>query len=184
MPKLLAVSRNLLGDGLWAGPALRAWAAANQDWELDLLTNPDQTRVIYDRMGLRVRVVTREEELARPYDREVVLDPGAALSWSERTKGHIAQGYAEMLGVELLADKMPEWCKPVFLCPMAGGRELLDGRVEETPLGVALRAPFSRSCASQCWRTRCRSGASRCSYARWRGAENCWTGGSRRPRWG
>lgn len=148
--RLLVVSKNLLGDGLWVGPPLRLWYESHQDWEIDVLTNDDPIQVIYGRMGLSVRVIVSEAELRRPYDQEVVMDPSRAHAIRQKNKGHIVQCYGEMLGVRVpeLA-KASESYRPTFYVGVGGGREMTDSRVDELPDGVVFLAPFSRSCASQ-----------------------------------
>ncbi|MDE2103698.1 MAG: hypothetical protein KGL39_41050 [Patescibacteria group bacterium] len=141
--RALFVSRNLLGDGLWIGPAIAAWSAVHPEvTEKVILTNDDYIKVIYSRMGISdVRVTTDGAEERQEWDFRYDMNPSVAMGISEVHKCHIAEAYAEMLGVELAGGR--DALCPTFYCTPED-----EAGVQDVPMGALAIAPFSRSCAS------------------------------------
>jgi ADP-heptose:LPS heptosyltransferase len=100
MKRALFTSKNLLGDGLNIGPALRAWAN-NNPYGIEILTINDQIQDIYHRMGLDVSIIYEEEQKRPLYDFEFNFDVGTAFTIGQQKGKHITECYAEMLGVEI-----------------------------------------------------------------------------------
>ena len=76
--RALVISRNLLGDGLWIGPAISEGYSKHPDVDdITLLTHDDYIKVIYERMSVPLRVVTdpaiEQEEFDFRYNSRVRL---------------------------------------------------------------------------------------------------------------
>lgn len=102
--KALVVSRNLIGDALYIQPAVKKWQDQHPDWQLDLLTHKDHITVLYYGMGINWTNIyfddCAETDVAN-YDSKFVLGAGDAGALCDQKKVHIAEGYAEMIGVKL-----------------------------------------------------------------------------------
>jgi ADP-heptose:LPS heptosyltransferase len=163
MPTALFTSKNLVGDSLCISAALRAWHKLHPEYEIDLLTNDDSVAELYQGMGVPLRVVfTRDEGFYQPvgelpgepptykhYGFEFNFDVNKAFAICDTKKCHLAQGYADSLGVKI-GDK-PEDLGP-FYDPDERDTELIHERdmawVDKVPQDTILIAPFSRSCTS------------------------------------
>jgi len=137
MSRALFISKNLLGDGMNIYPALKTWWNTHQDWDIDLYTLPDQLKVMYQYMGIPLRVITSDEEKRPPYDLELNFDCGTAFTLGERHHQHIALGYCQMLNVQPVDDDWRLRFDPpeIKISPLYKNRILI--------------APFSKSCSSQ-----------------------------------
>ena len=133
MPQALFISKNLIGDGLNISSALRAWYRSYADpaWQIDLLTHRDHAAVIYEHMGVLLRVIFDAPRLS-DYFFQFDFDCSKAFALGEKSNKHIAECYAEMLGVGIASTK------PTFI-PVE----------EEHEKDLILISPFSRSCSSQ-----------------------------------
>lgn len=151
--RALFTSINLIGDGLCISAALRAWHRQNPECEIDLLTDTGVAAELYKGMGVPLRVIfepTEHEEhngvqIAYKIDYAFyfTFDVNKAFAICDQKKCHLAQGYADLLGVtigENAADLGPFYDPPYV--------EEDTALVESIPQGTILLAPFSRSCAS------------------------------------
>lgn len=149
--RALLISRNLIGDALCISAALRAWYAEHEGWEVDLLTDNNAVAELYKGMGVPLEVITREEQrydyegypMGGVYDFEFNFDVSKAFAICDKKKCHLAQGYADLLGVKLgssAADLGPFYDPPLVAED--------DEWVARVPEGAIIIAPFSRSCAS------------------------------------
>src|SRR5579884_268509 len=140
MKRALFISRNLIGDALNIAPALRAWWAMHRnEFEIDLLTNPDQIAPLYGSMGIPLNVLPMaEEELLRrrTYEFRFDFDVSNAFRIGIHQGIHIAEAYAQMLRVPIRG------VKPTCMPPegAAVGNEI--------EAGCILLSPFSASCSS------------------------------------
>src|SRR6266446_289694 len=134
MKRAMFISRNLIGDGLNISPALRAWYADHQDWEIDLLTNPDQIAPLYERMGVPLHLVYAQNDKAYGiYDFAFDFDCGKAFSIGEMTGKHITACYAMMLGVDISKERKPTY----------------EPFEEDHEKDLVLVSVFSKSCSSR-----------------------------------
>ena len=151
--RALFESRNLVGDSLCISAALRAWYREHSYWEIDLLTNDDAVSVLYEGMGVPLRVcfgrMLRERhgdvevEYSAEYLFEFTFDVSKAFKICDEKKCHLAQGYADLLGVQIgdtAADLGPFYDPPIVAED--------DEWVSHIPQNTILLAPFSRSCSS------------------------------------
>lgn len=102
--KALVVSRNLIGDSCYIQPAVKKWQELHPDWQLDLLTHKNHITVLYYGMGIKWTNIYFDdcpETDASNYDSKFILGAGDAGVISDRKKVHIAEGYADMMGVKL-----------------------------------------------------------------------------------
>lgn len=115
--KALFESVNLIGDALYISPALRAWIRDHQhDGNLDisLLTLNDHVAPLYEGMlrdddyktilkENRFHVIFEEPTLTEEnkYDFRWKFDVNAAFKLSDQKHQHLAQSYADLLGVKL-----------------------------------------------------------------------------------
>ena len=139
MKRALFISRNLIGDGLQISPALRAWHSANPEWEITVETNNDHVTCIYTRMGVPVNIVTDAEQ--ERYDFVHTFDPSQAFTVSETRRQHIAESYADLLGVKLAPEKGRAHLRPVFIPTPE--------ELTEEEKGLVLVSMFSMSCTSR-----------------------------------
>lgn len=142
MKKVLFKSYNLIGDGLYISPALNAWWKQHRD-EYDLphfMTHHNFIAPMYESMKVPLVFVSEPQG---PYDFEFNFDVNEAFRICDAKKMHIAEAYAEMLGVELPIDPGYVWghVNPIF----EPDPEVL--REEEK--GLLLVSAFSASCASR-----------------------------------
>src|ERR1039458_1888447 len=104
MSKALVVSRNLCGDSLYIQPAVKKWQAEHPDWQLDLLTHKNYIAVLYYGMGINWHQVffdDSEQTDASQYDSKFLLGAGDAGKLANDKRCHIAEAYADMMGVKL-----------------------------------------------------------------------------------
>lgn len=135
MPRALFISKNLIGDSLGIGPALRAWHRSHPEFDIDLLTLPDYIADVYNHLGVPLNVVTDESKLRKPYDFTHHFDVNAAFKIGETKKVHITVAYA----MGLFDGKVPEdFDDGSVYCPTE----------QEHKSGLILISPFSRSCSS------------------------------------
>ncbi len=140
--RALFVSKNLLGDGLNIYPALSTWCKDNPDWEVHLVADPG-SEIIYERMMVpNVKVINEISEVDGCYDIEFKFDCGEAFRYSDQHKVHIAQAYADLLGVTLAKGESEGSLK--FEVDETQG-DTGEGWMSD----LILVSPFSRSCASQ-----------------------------------
>ena len=114
MKRALIISRNLIGDALVAGIALREWFRTKRKEfdEFDLVTNNDHVTRLYHGLGESYRgwviewsnIFRHENECVVHgfvYDEIYNLGAGDAGAWATENKAHIAEGFANQLGVTL-----------------------------------------------------------------------------------
>lgn len=153
--KALFKSQNLIGDGLYIGPALRKWIQ-QQTTPLDvwIQTLPDHVAPLYEGMvrdlwNPKTTVNTFGTCFDRPdiqFDFEHTFDVSAAFKVSDQKKQHLAKSYADLLGVELEATN--EALKPIYI---PDDNKWMEG--PHAPLGslkgCILLSMFSASCQSR-----------------------------------
>lgn len=170
MKKALFISRNLIGDGLMISPAFRQWHKLNPDAEITLLTHLNHVTTIYERMGVPVTVLTDEEHARSlgPYDLEHTFDCSVAFglcderyrAWrtaEPRTHhpgyirgAHIADAYAELLGIELPPRPDNRHIQPVFKPDQVLAHSIHDhSELIRMSKGKVLVSMFSASCTSR-----------------------------------
>jgi len=150
MKKALFTSKNLIGDGLWISLALKAWWEKNKNEydTVDILTLDDHVKTIYYGMGVPLRGMFYGNNGLR-YDFMHTFDVSKAFKLSDEKGQHVAESYADLLGVDIgrKADKshlvpiyQPAWPDEVVKdwVPF----DLLDKR----PILISM---FSASCASR-----------------------------------
>lgn len=134
--KVLFKSRNLLGDGLCATPVIKGFYNEYQKkgLEVTVLTLDDYVKVIYERIGIPVTVIT--EEPADEEEWEMVFEFNINKAWNVAmpTRRTSVQAYAIMLGVQ------PDGLLPIYQVP--------EERKQEAEAGLVLLQPYSRSCSS------------------------------------
>jgi ADP-heptose:LPS heptosyltransferase len=149
----LLSSFNLVGDSLCISAALRAWHRENPAHEINLLTNNDAVAELYKGMGVPLQVIFERAFVEQhgnaeigytvEYDFEFNFDVSKAFDICDRKKCHLAQGYADLLGVKIgqsAADLGPFYDPPIVAED--------DEWVAKVPANTILLAPFSRSCSS------------------------------------
>jgi ADP-heptose:LPS heptosyltransferase len=139
MPRALFTSKNLIGDGLYIQPALKAWQQLHPDWDIDLLTNNDHITCLYEGMGIdRMRIIFEREDvrcsLPGEYDFEHEFQINKAFELGEKKNYHISQAYFELLDLPV-----PEYPVKVEYTPPEG----------ETEKDLILLSMFSNSCSSR-----------------------------------
>lgn len=132
------MSKNLIGDGLYIGPALVRWHEDHPDYDIDLLTNNDHVACIYSRMGLPLRVIFDDDQVG--YDFRFTFDCSAAFDVCSRKGIHIVEGYAELLGVTLNGVDNSR-LKPIFQPTIEW--------IEDSDKDLVLVSMFSMSCTSR-----------------------------------
>jgi ADP-heptose:LPS heptosyltransferase len=158
------VSRNLIGDALCAGVAIREWFRLNRSNydEVDLLTHQDHVTVLYKGMGVNWsniftdKAQTKGNHAPDDFDKIYTLGAGDAGKYADEHQCHIIEGFCNQLGieppkVETITNQLgtfKAW-KP-FYDPYQM-RKLSDEKVitfdfEE---GLVLFSPFSASCSSR-----------------------------------
>ena len=147
--RYLFKSHNLIGDALYIGPALRTWlkktgANSLQD-EIIIQTLPDHIAPLYQGMVRDlVNITTVFERPPEVFNFVHEFDVSKAFALSDEKHQHLAQSYAQLLGVDLNpkpnANCTPE-LKPIFI-PDEGFRS---AGSEET----ILISMFSASCESR-----------------------------------
>src|ERR1035438_10321021 len=104
MSKALVVSRNLVSDSLYIQPAVKKWQSEHPDWQLDLLTHKNYIAVLYYGMDINWHQVffeDSEQTDASQYDSKFLLGAGDAGKLANEKRCHIAEAYADMMGVQL-----------------------------------------------------------------------------------
>ena len=151
--RVLFESKNLIGDALYIGPALRAWIKSRkssivQD-EIYLSTLNDHITSLYQGMVrdmVRLNIVF--ERPAGHFDFEHVFNVNKAFALSDKRKQHIAQSYADLLGVGIGAgpdgDGYASY-KPIYIPVM----DSITGAALDELRGCILVSMFSASCASR-----------------------------------
>lgn len=139
--RALFISRNLLGDGLYISPALNQWYKEHLGAEVTILTHDDFIKSIYSRMGVPLNVVTEANE--SDFDFVHTFNVEKAFLLSDQKQCHVAESYAELLGVKLQPRGGHKYghLKPIFI---PTGEE-----VEDELKGNVLVSMFSASCASR-----------------------------------
>jgi ADP-heptose:LPS heptosyltransferase len=136
MKKALFISKNLIGDALFASPVLRKWHKQNPDFEITLQTLPDFISDVYKHFGVPLNVVFD----ANPAEFDFVhtFDIGKAFSMGDELKIHAVEAYENCLfgSFEKSQEKARD-IKPVYI-----------PEEEEHERGLILISPFSRSCSS------------------------------------
>jgi ADP-heptose:LPS heptosyltransferase len=142
--RALFESRNLVGDSLCVSAALQAWHKEHPEYEIDLLTDDNAVAELYKGMGVPLNVIFKQKEMPSiAYDFEFNFDVNKAFQICDQKKCHLAQGYADLLGValgDLATDLGPFYDPPLV--------KEDDEWVSKMPQDTVLLAPFSRSCAS------------------------------------
>jgi ADP-heptose:LPS heptosyltransferase len=165
MRRALIVSRNLIGDALCAGVAIREFFKQKLKTEdgfdvIDLLTIKDHVTVLYKGIGVEwSNVFTNEnhqsEEIKEgewEYDKIYTIGAGDAGKYADDHQCHIIEGFCDQLGIEppqvdILTNQLgtfKAW-KPFYKSPSAEAfAESLSTEDE-----LILFSPFSASCASR-----------------------------------
>jgi len=142
--KALFVSKNLIGDALYVGPALRAWFKQQKGVvDIWMQTLDDHVAPLYEGMVRDLVVGQHTFGLCfnRPdvkFDFEHTFDVSKAFQLSDQKKQHLATSYADLLGVKI-GDDMPH-LKPIFI-PEEWDRDSLKGCI--------LVSMFSASCSGR-----------------------------------
>lgn len=159
--RALFVSKNLIGDGLYIGPALRAWIL-EKDKEgivlsVYLQTLPDHVATLYqgmvrDLLGDGHHMISFKTVYERPegiFDFEHTFDVSKAFELCDKNKYHLAEGYAELLGVKLEGEGNNR-LKPIYIPDDVLVRLVHDYWVHLSELkGCILVSMFSASCQSR-----------------------------------
>jgi ADP-heptose:LPS heptosyltransferase len=156
--KALFTSRNLLGDGLYVSAALRQWHREHHQAQITLETLPGYVKPIYSGMGVSGIDVTSDEYLSRTelekkdaggdydlpfreeFDLDHTFDVSKAFLLSHEKQQHVAESYADLLGVELERKEDYSHVGPFY---NPGPQE-----VEDELKGLILVSMFSMSCSS------------------------------------
>jgi ADP-heptose:LPS heptosyltransferase len=154
--RALFESHNLIGDALCISAALRAWHRSHPEYEIDMLTDNNAVAELYRGMGVPLKVVFGRMDEVKvayiglpkvpvtiEYDFEFNFNVNKAFEICNQKKCHLAQGYADLLGVKLgdsAADLGPFYDPPY--------NEEDNEWVSRVPQDAILIAPFSRSCSS------------------------------------
>lgn len=151
MKRALFKSVNLIGDALYISPALRAWSLEHPGWEVDIQTLNDHVARLYYGMGVPLRAIHYDRPKLQ-YDFEHNFDVNAAFNLSDQRQQHIAESYADLLGVDIQKQKDMSHVGPFYWPPSV----ITD---EETATGPApeefrykdsiLVSMFSASCSSR-----------------------------------
>src|ERR1700756_1002372 len=155
--RVLFKSVNLIGDSLYIGPALRKWlqkTAVREDeiymWTLNDHIAPLYPGMIRD-MEYKLKVVFDRPE--GNFDFEHVFNVNDAFALSDKKKQHVAESYAELLGVELdryipnapgIASKAT--LKPIFIPEQETLSPEMARLGTERPILISM---FSASCESR-----------------------------------
>ena len=143
--RALFTSNNLIGDGLYLGPAFRVWIKQHLELtegnlDVTMQTLPDHVAPLY--AGMVRDLVQIQTVFTRPegaFDFEHVFDVNEAFKLSDQKKQHVAESYADLLGVKI------DSVKPIYI-PEADWS--LDA-VREDLDGCILISMFSESCESK-----------------------------------
>src|ERR1035437_2812234 len=152
--RALFESRNIIGDALCISAALRAWHREHPEYEIDLLMDDNAVAELYKGMGVPLQVIFDGPEgvevatinrfgVTPKYAFEFNFNVNKAFTICDEKKCHLAQGYADLLGVKIgdtAADLGPFYDPPVLAED--------DEWIAKVPEHTILLAPFSRSCSS------------------------------------
>ena len=167
MKQALFISKNLIGDGLQTSRALNQWYRLNLDYEIVLRTDLNHVTPIYEHMGVPLTVVTSDD--LQDFDFTHTFDPSKAFAvcdrryqeWRLAHRGmphpgyirgaHIADAYAELLGIELPQLPNAEHVLPIFkpIVYAPGGQHARDRELIDESEGKVLVSMFSASCTSR-----------------------------------
>lgn len=139
MKRALFVSNNLIGDGLYISPSLNVWHKANPDYDITIQTLKNYVTPIYEHMGVPATVVTEAVDMDHEFKH--VFNVSDAFHLSDQKKIHIAESYAELLGVQLEKKQDGSHLRPIYNPP--------EMEVPEEHKGVILVSMFSASCSSR-----------------------------------
>lgn len=147
--RVLFESKNLIGDALYIGPALRAWikkqGLSSLEDEIYLSTLDDHVTPLYQGMVrdmVNLKIVF--ERPAGEFKFEHVFNVNRAFTLSDEKKQHIAQSYADLLRVDI--GEAPKCCKPIYIPELDPMEQAADELEME---GCILVSMFSASCASR-----------------------------------
>lgn len=141
--RALFVSKNLIGDGLYISPALQQWARENPDHDIYLLTNDDHVASIYPRMGVPLTVVYKADF---SFDFCHEFDVSKAFAVCDKKRIHVAEGYAELLGVTIPPFPGKKHLRPTFNI-LQQDRDMY--KITDDQKGLVLVSMFSMSCTSR-----------------------------------
>lgn len=146
--RALIKSVNLIGDALYISPALRAWLRHNPMCdEITLHTLCDHITPLYKGMvrdfpKVHVETIFHEPPPDEHFDFRHTFDVTEAFALSDKKKQHIAQSYAELLGVEIAS------LKPTYITEDAI-EDKDDFHWFQSLEGCILLSMFSASCTSR-----------------------------------
>jgi len=161
MKRALVISKNLIGDALNAGVAIREWfRLKREDFdEIDLLTNQDHVTRIYHGLGVKWDMVYTgypdPEDITfgkgYTFDKIYNLGAGEAGAYCDQQKCHIIEGFCNQLGidpprVDTIQDRLGTFkAYHLFYNPWQTLNSL-ETKIDED---LVLFSPFSASCSSQ-----------------------------------
>jgi hypothetical protein len=161
MKRALFVSRNLIGDMLNAGVAIREWFRLHREEydEVDLLTIQDHVTKLYHGLGIKWNNMytgyPSVEELnnyGHSFEKVFTLGAGEAGAYCDINKCHIIEGFCHQLDdinpprVEMVNTQFGTFkAYHLFYNPW----QTLDSLHTEIQEGLVLFSPFSASCSSQ-----------------------------------
>lgn len=143
MKKALFTSRNLIGDGLWISLALKAWWEKNKNEydQVDILTLDDHVKTIYYGMGVPLRgVYYSTPGHLFEHDFRYTFDVSKAFKLSDEKGQHVAESYADLLGVDIGRKADKSHLVPIY----DPGMPFLLGEGHKILISM-----FSASCASR-----------------------------------
>lgn len=153
--RALFVSRNLIGDALYISPALHVWHSMNPDFEIGILTHKNHITPLYSVMGVPVNIFTKDEDAQQWFEEANAatmyhFNVNAAFDICQQKKCHIAEAYAELIGVninEAFAAHVDRGAhRNIHLKPIV---QLDDEPLEDELKGLFLVSMFSNSCSSR-----------------------------------
>lgn len=152
--RYLFKSINLIGDALNISPAWRQWILNLKSGivfsEIYMQTLPDHTASLYQGMVRDlVRIQTVFDKPEGQFDFEHTFDVNKAFEVCDKKKCHIAEAYAELLGVTLPGEGNVR-LKPIFIPDYVREHEVHDASEEiRLTQGCILVSMFSASCTSR-----------------------------------
>lgn len=144
--RALFVSKNLIGDAMYISQALNAWykqetALAGVEPSVYIETLRNHVAPMYKQMGVPVNGLLTDDTLPAFCDFIHTFDVTKAFQLCDQKKIHIAEAYAELLGVELEKKQDNSHLRPIYIP--------YDEPVEDDLKGCILVSMFSNSCSSQ-----------------------------------